>query len=966
MSVTRMFPQQVLLLALLSLSANSVVGQGVDYHLGLGHNTGDSIGLDDGYSQFDAWLPVWQPSDSSVLFSDTRLLLYNEQTEALGANVGFGGRWVSPVSNRIWGTYLYYDYRDTGPAHFDQLSWGFENLGQKWDARANAYLPLENNSAQIGLRPRFSGGNVILDSITQQALRGWDAELGRVIYRNKWAQVRVLGGVYGFYGSNSDDAWGGRARIECRVKDQLWVGGYVQNDRLFDTTGGLQVSWRYGVRRHGACASACNLACRLGDPVYRQQHIAIAQQVLDTGAVATVGGNNLDILHVNSAAPGGGTGGIDDPVNNLAAASNQPENIVYVHGGSSFSGEAITISTAEQRLLAEGKSHTVFSDQGQFTLPTVNGGPAPVIDAAPGVAINIAADGVEVSGFEITNSGFSGIAGSNIDRFNINCNTITFAGISGVELVNINGTGSISDNGITMSTLDGINVAGNLTGDIVRNGTSVNGGSGIAVIGNLTGDLTDNSASRNGANGIRVSGDMVGDATGNAIFDSTDTGLQILGTLQGDLVNNTSISNDDAGIHVAGDVIGNVANNTANSNTNQGIVFGSNVNGNLSDNTANSNSDDGIEVQGNMVGNAVGNTVTGNGFEGLHIIGTLQGNLADNIASGNLTGIHVNGAVTGNVTNNDSSNSNSHGVSLDNGVTGVVSGNTTNDNSGDGLLIGSNILGDVTGNVSNGNTNRGFVFGTINGNFTNNTADGNTNTGFSLFGDMAGDVSGNLVSNNGNRGMSFVNNITGNVINNTVNGNGSTGIDISGNLIGNVENNAITNNQNIGFGLNIGGDMTGNITGNIVSGNDNEGVNLVGNLIGNVTNNVANGNNDEGFQLRGIVTGDIVGNITNGNGDSGIAISGPLNGSLLNNTANNSGVNSGIRVDFDDVNGDVIGNTTNGNAADGIFVGFDLNGNLVDNTANNNGDDGFDVDGAITGVISGNTTLGNGDLPIEN
>ena len=78
MRVTGTLRQLLFMLALLGFISNSAVGQGVKYNLGLGHNTGDSIGLDDGYTHFDAWLPVWQPSDDSVIYSDTRLLLFNE------------------------------------------------------------------------------------------------------------------------------------------------------------------------------------------------------------------------------------------------------------------------------------------------------------------------------------------------------------------------------------------------------------------------------------------------------------------------------------------------------------------------------------------------------------------------------------------------------------------------------------------------------------------------------------------------------------------------------------------------------------------------------------------------------------------------------------------------------------------------------------------------------------------------
>ena len=46
------------------------------------------------------------------------------------------------MTNRIYGGHFYYDYRDTGHSHYNQLSWGFESLGALFDYRVNAYLPV--------------------------------------------------------------------------------------------------------------------------------------------------------------------------------------------------------------------------------------------------------------------------------------------------------------------------------------------------------------------------------------------------------------------------------------------------------------------------------------------------------------------------------------------------------------------------------------------------------------------------------------------------------------------------------------------------------------------------------------------------------------------------------------------------------------------------------------------------------
>ena len=98
-SVVRSFAPALLLslLLLLAVSWQSAVGQGVDSRLGFSHTAGQLPGLDDGYTRFNSFLPLIGPSDYSLVFADLGFVLYNENTQADGANIR---AWVCGHSTR--------------------------------------------------------------------------------------------------------------------------------------------------------------------------------------------------------------------------------------------------------------------------------------------------------------------------------------------------------------------------------------------------------------------------------------------------------------------------------------------------------------------------------------------------------------------------------------------------------------------------------------------------------------------------------------------------------------------------------------------------------------------------------------------------------------------------------------------------------------------------------------------------
>ena len=118
--------------------------------VGFRYDAGDSIGRRGGLSSFQGFFPLFEDDESDwLIFTDNHLLLDSEGG-SLGANVGLGGRRYLPDWNRTVGGYLYYDNRDTGETAFNQLSAGFETLGNIWDARINGYFPVGTDRRFIG------------------------------------------------------------------------------------------------------------------------------------------------------------------------------------------------------------------------------------------------------------------------------------------------------------------------------------------------------------------------------------------------------------------------------------------------------------------------------------------------------------------------------------------------------------------------------------------------------------------------------------------------------------------------------------------------------------------------------------------------------------------------------------------------------------------------------------------------
>jgi parallel beta-helix repeat protein len=770
--------------------------------LGFQYHTGPGVGYTTSYSDLNGFVPLLQGT-TSLVFVEMHGLL--SDTTLLGSNAGGGYRRYDPERNRLFGINGFYDYRDAGHHSFHQLGLGLESLGEVWDFRSNVYLPISQDQKEVYAvfsQPMLVGHNILLNKFSafQAAMLGADLEVGRPLpVLGRYGFKGYLGG-YHYQVENSPQAFGVRGRLEARITDNLDLNLSVSNDRVFGTNVVCEVRLRFGGSGTRSGAARGDVSSRRADPVERNHVVVVTDQTLSRQVPATNPTDDQPVVvqTVSSLAAPGGDGTFEHPFQTLAQlqAASRPGQILLVYSNSVFTGQSITLQDG-QRLLAEGRPVLVNTGQGTWLLPRITTGTfAPVLRDSPGNAITLANNN-EVAGFVITGAKSNGIFGNAVTGFNLHDNMITGAGVQGIALQAINGTGTIANNVASGNGSEGIFV------------------DSVAFTGSVTGNIANDNGSQPGGFttgvGIEVS-HTSGGAAASALPGSSFTGT---------IANNTASNNGtggSAGIAGTGILVsvdkfnGSIAGNTTNDNGTgaRGAMAGAGISvmtttftGDVVNNVANNN---GTGASAAIVGPGIGISTT-----------TFIGNIAGNTANGNSRG----------------ANAAENGVGL--GITartmqGDITGNTTNEN---GIGARAALSGPAL-NIS---------VGQFNGNITNNTANNNgggsmgvsAGNGIGVAGStFNGNFSGNVANNNSQTGISLGGSFPGSVANNTANGNGGDGISVastgfssagSTGVYGNLTNNIASNNGQNGISIRDV-TFTGTIAGNTLSGNGREGMNV--------------------------------------------------------------------------------------------------------------------------------------------
>ncbi|MBE9127253.1 MULTISPECIES: right-handed parallel beta-helix repeat-containing protein [unclassified Coleofasciculus] len=624
----------------------------VSPRVGANFSTGPGVGYSSSFGGIEGFLPLWQTPGSNLTFLEGRLLLSTEDAN-VGGNIIMGHRIYDANANRVLGGYIAYEYRSTEDSSFNQIGAGFESLGEFWDVRGNAYVPVGDTRQQasettsnlgLSVSDPFFQGNFLAVSRNQQqqinrryeaAMAGVDIEAGvKVASLGQTGDLRGYAGLYYYDAPDSDGVVGWRTRLEARPTDMLRLGLSLSNDDRFGTNVVLSIGANFpGTRPRGLDKQEQVLA-RLAESPQRNFTIVVDEQV-ESELLATQ--ETVLIMNPDTGEPwrfrhtnlgiGMGDGTFENPTGTVAQALSvaQPNDIVYVQPGTNPGIAAFAIPDGVQ-VLSTGPVQQINTEElSLIQLPLSGAGVLPEVTGT----VTMGND-TTLSGFALNGIPGAGITGRDISTIIIRENAIANAAAEGIALNNVTGQITLIDNTIRNSGGEGFNLSNNLGQvelrlvgtTITDNGSSAPDGDGVnlELRNNASGtfDLINNTIVNNRSSGGLADGldiKLFDNTSGifnladNTISNNQLNGLSIdleataLGTIN--LTNNAIAENQMGGVAllVSQEASGtfNLIGNTISNNQFKGVGLTLNDQTlgsvNLTDNTITENLDDGVFVQ---------------------------------------------------------------------------------------------------------------------------------------------------------------------------------------------------------------------------------------------------------------------------------------------------------------------------------------------------------------------------------
>lgn len=480
----------------------------------LSHIEGKGIGYTNGYTTAEAFLTTPTCSYNNwIPFLDLRGHLFDDGKYA--ANGGIGLRYVD-TRTRVWGANLFYDYRYTHKRCYNQVGLGIESLGDIWDFRFNAYLPVgHKKTAKYDYNfAGFQGNYAYLSHRQELAMRGLDAEVGATIATYDALSLYAAAGPY-YFADSARNTVGGKARAALNCWDYVDLEVSGSYDHLFKgiVQGMVSINIPLGpcIRVTNTSSCYCDKAVTLFQkalrPVERQEIIVVERKKSQSVARDRNTGSPLNFVFVdNTSTDSMGTYG--NPYATLAAAQkgSKPNDTLYVYAGDGTdNGQAHGIVLKNnQALWGASIDHTLQTTKGAFVIPAESSG-LPLITNVSSTAVTLANNN-EISGIHIGDS-LTGILGNNTVNANINNNLMTvnslqagpipvgyyFPYVQQIAMYNASGDISIVNNQLltdisaNVSSGLGISSANKGTSQLqISNNTFVNQLYAITVYNNLT------------------------------------------------------------------------------------------------------------------------------------------------------------------------------------------------------------------------------------------------------------------------------------------------------------------------------------------------------------------------------------------------------------------------------------------------------------------------------------------------
>ncbi len=196
---------------------------------GIGFNQGYST-LEIFFASTEAWGRRWLP------LLDVRGHIFNDGQSAINSGIG-----VRYLTSRIWGVNGYYDYRRTHRGHYNQVAFGLESLGKRWDFRLNIYHPFGETVHYFDSRKEF-------------ALRSYSGEIGLHVNAYEKAPLYFAARPYYLNGFGKA-AWGGeiRGNVGMYRNMRLQVSSSYDSFYQWAVQGELRFFFRFGGKKEGKC-----------------------------------------------------------------------------------------------------------------------------------------------------------------------------------------------------------------------------------------------------------------------------------------------------------------------------------------------------------------------------------------------------------------------------------------------------------------------------------------------------------------------------------------------------------------------------------------------------------------------------------------------------------------------------------------------------------------------------------------
>lgn len=402
------------------------------YLAGLRHIEGGGLGYREGYTTLEMFFAK-DPGQWKVMpFLDAKAHIFNNGKGAANAGLGLRAEW----EDRVYGINSYYDYRNVGRFHSNQIGLGFETLGELLDFRINGYLPIgkKTSGPYDTVFGGFSGNHLLLSQKYQSAMKGANAECGFHIGCDPLFDLYAAVGPYYFTGEVARSTWGGKASVAGTYDDFLTLEISDSYDRTWHNNFQAQISIGFSFGPSSCVKDQC-VTSKMLQPVRRQEIIVVDKRRKHTVAIDPLTKLPYHFVFVNNTSSSNGT--YESPYHSLSQAQDHsaPNDVIYVFPGDGTTAgmDSGIFLKANQKFWGSGINHAIQTTHGVVSIPAQSSS-SPIITNTnidtEGNAITLAANNA-ISGFTISSALNDAIYGTDPQNLDVsfcsfeNTNTYT-------------------------------------------------------------------------------------------------------------------------------------------------------------------------------------------------------------------------------------------------------------------------------------------------------------------------------------------------------------------------------------------------------------------------------------------------------------------------------------------------------------------------------------------------------------